>query len=169
MSNHQITTKQKGDACEMLIAAKLTLAGIPALKVPDNWPHYDVIAQPQNGQPLRISVRARTYKPGAAYVGYLETEDFDWLAIVTLPGGSETERRFFLIPRKLADRTARRDAATSKTAKERYWRVDEVLKIFSRFENNFSLNPFLKPNEEALKLIEARRRQKTQPAARRIS
>jgi hypothetical protein len=29
-----------GDACEMLVAAELTLAGIPALKVPDNWPHY---------------------------------------------------------------------------------------------------------------------------------
>ena len=40
------TTKQMGDACEMLVAAELTLAGIPALKVPDNWPGYDVIGQP---------------------------------------------------------------------------------------------------------------------------
>jgi hypothetical protein len=32
------TSKQMGDACEMLVAAELTLAGIPALKVPDNWP-----------------------------------------------------------------------------------------------------------------------------------
>ncbi len=38
------TKKQMGDACEMLVAAELTLAGIPALKVPDNWPGYDVIA-----------------------------------------------------------------------------------------------------------------------------
>lgn len=41
------TTKQMGDACEMLVAGELTLAGIPALKVPDNWPGYDVVAQPR--------------------------------------------------------------------------------------------------------------------------
>lgn len=29
------TTKQMGDACEMLVAAELTLAGVPALKMPD--------------------------------------------------------------------------------------------------------------------------------------
>jgi hypothetical protein len=38
------TSKQMGDACEMLVAAELILAGIPALKVPDNWPGYDVIS-----------------------------------------------------------------------------------------------------------------------------
>jgi len=43
------TTKQQGDACEMLIAAEMTLAAVPALKVPDNWPHYDVVAQPTGG------------------------------------------------------------------------------------------------------------------------
>jgi len=37
------TSKQMGDACEMLVAAELTLADMPALKVPDNWPHYDVV------------------------------------------------------------------------------------------------------------------------------
>jgi hypothetical protein len=46
------TSKQMGDACEMLVAAELTLAGIPALTVPDNWPGYDVIAQ--------LGLRART-------------------------------------------------------------------------------------------------------------
>ena len=45
------TTKQMGDACEMLVAAELTLAGVPALKVPDNWPGYDVIAQPAGIEP----------------------------------------------------------------------------------------------------------------------
>lgn len=38
------TKKQMGDACEMLVVAELTLGGIPALKVPDNWPGYDIVA-----------------------------------------------------------------------------------------------------------------------------
>ena len=35
-TGRKFTSKQMGDACEMLVAAELTLAGIPALKVPDN-------------------------------------------------------------------------------------------------------------------------------------
>jgi hypothetical protein len=59
------TSKQMGDACEMLVAAELTLAGVPAMKMPDNWPCYDVIAQPKNGGvPQRISVKSRTFKRG---------------------------------------------------------------------------------------------------------
>jgi hypothetical protein len=36
------TSKQMEDACEMPVEAELTLAGIPAMKMPDNWPCYDV-------------------------------------------------------------------------------------------------------------------------------
>jgi hypothetical protein len=141
VSDKPYTNKQMGDACEMLVAAELTLAGIPALKVPDNWPGYDVIAQPRDGtEPLRISVKSRTFKKGAAYVVYLETDFFDWLAVVILPAGAENGRRIFLIPRALADAQARKDKSP-KTTKERYWRIDEIAKLYSRFENNFKLLP----------------------------
>jgi hypothetical protein len=133
------TTKQMADAGEMLVAAELTLAGVPSLRVPDLWPSYYVIAQPLGREPQRISVKSRTFKPGPAYVSYNETDIFDWLAIVLLPGNTETRRRLFLIPRTLADAKARRDKPTSKTANERYWRIDEVSKIFAEFENNFTL------------------------------
>lgn len=64
-SARRFTNKQMGDACEMLVAAELTLAGIPALKVPDNWSHYDVIAQALGRPAQRISVKARMFKgPG---------------------------------------------------------------------------------------------------------
>jgi hypothetical protein len=120
----------------------LTLAGVPALKVPDNWPGYDVIAQRREGtEPLRISVKSRTFKKGSAFVDYWETDTFDWLAIVILPAGAEHKRRLFLIPRTLADAKARRDSPTAKTAEQRYWRIDEVAERFSRFENNFKLLP----------------------------
>lgn len=133
------TSKQMGDACEMLIAAELTLAGIPALKVPDNWPHYDVIAQPTDRPAQRISVKSRTWKKGAAFVEYNDYDQFDWLAIVLLaPDGSHL-RTTYLIPRGDADLVARKDKPTAKTARLRYFRIDEIEKLFTRYRDNFDL------------------------------
>lgn len=134
------TPKQMSDACEMLVAAELTLAGIPALKVPDNWPGYDLIAQPPGtSEPQRISVKSRTFKQGPAYIGYSVTDPFEWLALVILPGDSETRRRIFVIPREVADEKARRNKPTTKSANGRYWSIAEVETIFAAFESNFSL------------------------------
>ncbi|MES0125888.1 hypothetical protein NKL05_27870 [Mesorhizobium sp. C420B] len=130
-----------GDACEMIVAAELTLAGIPALKVPDNWPGYDVIAQPLNSEPQRISVKSRTYKRGAAYVGYNDYDLFDWLAVVLLFVGEINSRQIYLIPRSVTDELARRDQPTSKTASERYFRVDQIDPLFRRYRANFTLEP----------------------------
>lgn len=138
-SGKLFTTKQMGDACEMLVAAELTLAGVPALKVPDNWPGYDVIAQPVGGNPERISVKSRTFKRGPAYVGYNDYDVFDWLAIVLLPGEQQADRRIYVIPREVAEGRARRDKPTSKTAAERYFRIDQVHSLFSSWLSNFAL------------------------------
>jgi len=134
----KFTSKQLGDACEMLVAAELTLAGIPALKVPDNWPHYDVVAQPRSGPAQRISVKTRTYKRGPSYVDYKAQDQFDWLAIVLITdGGAQSE--IYMVPRDLADQHARRDKPTSKTANSRYFRVDEVERLFGVHRANFGL------------------------------
>ena len=136
------TKKQMGDACEMLIAAELTLAGFPAMKAPDNWPDYDVVAQPEGGGPLiRISVKSRTYITGANFVGFSVHDTFDWLAIVLLKCGHEQKRRVFLIPADVAHSNARRNRPHTKSANERYWSLVQVPTLFSRFENNFSLLP----------------------------
>ena len=56
----QPTTKQFGDACEMLVAARLTFADRPAAMMPSGWPDYDLIVQyPKNSTQQRISVKAR--------------------------------------------------------------------------------------------------------------
>ncbi len=143
MTSRLYTSKQMGDACEMLVAGELTLAGVPALKMPDNWPCYDVIAQPANGgPPQRISVKSRTFKRGGDTAVYYNVNDqFDWLAIVLLPGADLAQRRIFVIPRALADSKARGDRPTSKTADSRWWRQDEVAAVFADYENNFCLSP----------------------------
>ena len=138
-TGRRFTSKQMGDACEMLVAAELTLAGIPALKVPDNWPHYDVIAQPVGLAAQRISVKSRTYKKGAAFVEYKVEDQFDWLAIVILTGDDAAQRLVYMVPRAVADRHARQDKPTSKTASLRYYRIDEVERLFGGFRDNFTL------------------------------
>lgn len=135
------TSKQMGDACEMLVAGELTLAGIPALKVPDNWPDYDVIAQPRDGSvPQRISVKSRTFKRGGdTFVTYNADDQFEWLAVVLLPGDGLKSRGTFIIPRKVADAKSRHDSPTAKT-NERYWRQDETAVKFAKYKDNFGLS-----------------------------
>lgn len=87
-------SKQIGDAAEMLVAAKLTLAGIPAFIVPVNWPGYDVVAQVP-GKPLqRISVKSRDRTKFIAF----DPDSCDWLAAVIVDQGN---LRFFLSRRRL--------------------------------------------------------------------
>lgn len=131
------TTKQMGDATEMLVAAELTLAGVPAMKVPDLWPSYDVIAQPANSQPQRISVKARTHKK-ANYIVYDCRDPFDWLAVVLLVPQTG-ERKVYVIPRAEADAKARRDKETSKTAADRYFTAEEIERHFGCYRDNFAL------------------------------
>jgi hypothetical protein len=135
------TSKQMGDACEMVVAAELTLAGVPALKVPDNWPGYDVIAQPYDEAPQRISVKSRTFKRGSAYLEYNEFDQFDWLAMVILMPERPNGRAVYVVPRATADELARQDQPTSKTAALRYFRIDQIEGLFGRFRDNFDLNP----------------------------
>jgi hypothetical protein len=40
------TSKQMGDAYEMIVAGELTLAGVPAMKASDYWPGCDAVEQP---------------------------------------------------------------------------------------------------------------------------
>jgi hypothetical protein len=138
-SGRAYTTKQMGDACEMLVAAELTLAGVPALPAPAYWPGYDVIAQPLNMPPQRISVKSRTFKRGGAFVKYSAVDVFDWLAIVILPGEDSKGRRVFVIPRYIADDSARTYYSTTKQKDRREYRIDEVARKFAFYENNFSL------------------------------
>ena len=135
------TTKQMGDACEMIVAAELTLAGVPALKAPDMWPGYDVIAQPFDASAQRVSVKSRTYKIGGSdFVEYRAEDQFDWLAIVLLFSDNSNKRKTYLIPRSIADQLAKKDRPSSKTANLRYFRIDKVEKLFSAYRNNFTLD-----------------------------
>jgi hypothetical protein len=134
-----------GDAGEMLVAAELTLAGVPALKAPDFRPGYDVVAQPieAGSKPLRISVKTRTTNGKANLIRYYDTEEFDWLAIVILPDNylDRDRRRFFILPRDIADNRAATTTHNGKPARCFWIRNSESLRGLADYEANFELNP----------------------------
>jgi hypothetical protein len=101
---NDITKKQMGDAGEMLLAAELTLHGIPSFIVPSNWPRYDIVAQHPSLGLQRISVKTRTFARSGNFVGYRNEDQFDWLGIVILPGGGCDRRRIFIVPYEIAHR-----------------------------------------------------------------
>ncbi len=137
-AKHDYTTKQMGDACEMLIAAELTLAGVPAMKAPDYWPGYDVVAQPPGAGVQRVSVKSRTFKKGPAFVRYSDHDQFDWLAIVILPTEAAERRSHYVVPRKVCD-SRFRAYERGATRPFRELRIEEIELKFGEFKDNFRL------------------------------
>jgi hypothetical protein len=144
MKPRLINTKQMGDACEMLVAAEMTLAGVPAVKMPDNWPVYDLIAFPKDSEiPQKISVKSRTFKRGSdTDVEYWIKANFDWMAVVILPDKEQGElcRRVFIFPKAVSDGCFHRYGDSSKNHNWMHVRIDELAKILPKFENNFALS-----------------------------
>ena len=134
-----LTTKQRGDAAEHYVIAMLGFNGVPASKMPDNWPGYDLVAQlPGDQPPSRISVKFCTYsdKPGS-YVGYEPKDHFDFIALVLkYPDRSRT----WILPRTIAHTTALNPNG-SKSGKftKREWQIKAIEKRFPQYEDNFAL------------------------------
>ena len=134
--SEQPTTKQFGDACEMLVAARLTFADRPAAMMPSGWPDYDLIVQyPKNSTPQRISVKARgerrsrststhTYRFGA--------EGWDWIAFVFVP--IQGPERIWILPANVAL------DASAPDGDDRQLQLKTLTGDLSEWEKNYSLN-----------------------------
>jgi hypothetical protein len=134
MNARDYDNKQMGDACEMLVAAELTLAGVPALRVPDLWPGYDVIAHPPDRGPQRISVKSRTPGRNHGALGF-DPATCDWLAIVLF---EKESRRIFVLPKDIAEAHSSRPPKAKKR-RSCALRFSRLRKALSRYENNFKL------------------------------
>jgi hypothetical protein len=109
------------------------LAGVPALRVPDNWPGYDVIAHPPNDRPQRISVKSRTL-PNVGFLKFSPGAS-DWLAIVLL---APEDRHFFIIPQDVADELS----APDKNALTRRFNNATIFGKLASYRDNFKLRRF---------------------------
>jgi len=128
-------SKLMGDACAMLVAAEMTLAGVPALKAPDYWPGYNVIAQPRGREPQRVLVKTGTFLRGAVSIGYSTLDVFDWLALVIFVGEA---RRSFVVPRSAVEEVVQ-NFGSELAINLREYRIDDVAHKFAAFEDNFCL------------------------------
>jgi TetR/AcrR family transcriptional repressor of bet genes len=118
--------RQSRDGSAMLVAAELSLAGVRALRMPETWPGYDVLAQSDDGAPQRVAVVPVLFGHGDAFVDMPAADDFDWLGLVLLPGEGQNGRRLFLIPRAAIVRPS--------------YRVGEIAELFGSFEDNVALD-----------------------------
>ena len=120
------------------------------MKMPDDWPHYDVIAQPQEGSPQRISVKPRAYQvERSRSIGFRHADQFEWLATVILmppTDDKEYQRYIYLIPRNVFEKRARR-AGSSAKSDDWYCPIDQVLDLFPEYRDNFGLSPMGVPIE----------------------
>jgi hypothetical protein len=144
--------KQMGDAGEMLVAAEMTLAGVPTFLAPSNWPTYDLIGESKDFlAPQRISVQTRTFMPGASQnVDYCKElkNNFDWLAIVLLDCSGEMKRRFFIVPKAIADEIFDSGRIGTKNEGWKFLQVDKMDKKLQKFEDNFDLSPIGHTNQK---------------------
>jgi len=120
------TSKQMGDAAEMLVAANLTLNGIPSFISPVNWPGYDVVAEPSPKRLIKISVKCRRiskidFRP----------EKFDWLAIVLI---DQKQYQCFIVPSKIATKNAKKKENGLHTIN-----FTEVRAKFEKYQDSFAL------------------------------
>jgi TetR/AcrR family transcriptional repressor of bet genes len=122
---HDIS-RPASQAYEMLVAAELTLAGVPAVRAPDFAPGYQVLSQVPGAPLQRIAVMC--CGPGDARVRVERHGDtaFDWLAVIVLPVSGQGRRRIFVIPHDVVV-----DTLLSTTAPQ--------LDRLSGYENNFGL------------------------------
>ena len=130
------TSQQFGNACEHYVISRLGFANVPAQKMPDGWPGYDVVAQPSVRRPLsRISVKGRR-SPWVHKVWRMNLDGaWDWLALVLV---EKNTTRCWVIPHAAAKKLARSRA----TGRTRYAiSLPRLESLGAKWEDNFSLRP----------------------------
>lgn len=80
-------SKLLGDAGEHYAVSRLTFAGKPATKMPDNWEGYDLAVETGTGL-VRVSVKTRSESEGwkaSRWFNFDDRRDCDWIIFIFKP------------------------------------------------------------------------------------
>lgn len=142
-------------AAELLVAAEISIGGIPAILAPRNWPGFDVIALPSGQSPKHIQVKSCLFtKQAGGFIGWHADDEFEWLAVVVFPAEDCPRRHIYILPRSAADKepisyhAKRRDGQRISGRTGRGIRIRSILEVLAPYEDNFALlDGSLKPGQ----------------------
>lgn len=144
-----VTTKMLGDAGEHHAVCQFTLAGAPAVKMPDGWTAYD-LAVDSGGGLVRVSVKTRSESMGwknSAWFIFDERLPCDWIVFVFRPESGalrswimpfEVARYFGNVPTSERKDPHNRDVSWAKLNRD----------PLDRYENNWELRTW--PEHDSL-------------------
>lgn len=138
-----VTPKMLGDAGEFYALSQLTLAGLPAAKMPDCWTGYDLAVE--NGSELvRISVKTRKetlkWKAGSWFT-YNHDHVCDWLIFIFVQRDGSI--RSWIIPFAVAQNNANSPGVNRKDPHIRDIIFQKLEREpLSQYENNWKLQNF---------------------------
>lgn len=131
-----LTTKQRGDAGEYYAISQFIFAGKPAVKMPDNWPGYDLIVDVK-GELKKISVKMRMTTKATFSTEHCKfnfNDDFDFIVFIFK---SSKEIRSWIVPVNVA----KSNGIISNSENENYCRLSfkQLMKL-DEYEDNWLLN-----------------------------
>lgn len=132
----KLTTKQRGDAGEYYALSQFIFNGLPAAKMPDNWPNYDLAVEIER-KLVRVSIKTRV-KPngdfGTEHCKFSGVDEFDFIAFIFK---SEEGIECWVLPKKLAENVGK----TERSSDENYRRISykQLATLPMKYKNNWLL------------------------------
>jgi hypothetical protein len=143
----EVSSKALGDAGEYFALSQFTFAGLPASKMPDCWPGYDLIVESGHGL-ARVSVKTRRETinwKSAAWFMFDERIKCDWIVFLFLP--MDGHIRSWILPFEVARELGNKPLSTRKDPHNRDMSFAKLNReSLLCYENNWSLVRFNLPS-----------------------
>ena len=137
----RLTNKQLGDAGEHFVCGMLGFHGVPTVKMPDNWPDFDLVGYYRQDSSVTIQVKT-VYKYSMkgqlwAWTAFAPECPFDYLAAVVWDEGIP---ECWLIPRDVLVKESRRPGSPQVQDQNWWINPNDLYGQLSGFKGNWVLN-----------------------------
>ncbi len=131
----KLKTKQLGNAGEYYALSQFIFAGQATIKMPDNWPEFD-LAVDLNGELKKVSVKTRTTINNSFRTEHCKFNDNDTFDFLVFIFKSSKEIRSWIVPANVAKKTGKITNSKNKN----YCRISfKQLNEMEVYEDNWAL------------------------------